>query len=298
MSDWVNMNWDDLKIFLTLARTCRLSEAGKRLKIDHSTVSRRVKALEHSTSTVLFDRQPTGYTLTAAGQELLEYATKMEAIVLQAENNVGQQSERITGPVRVAAPDSIATFAIAGAAQKLCETFPYLQVEILANSQRYSLSKREADFMISVSRPKTGRLKIQKITDVALHLYASEDFVARSPKFNTIYDLKKVRGIAYVQDLIPSEEFDYVPMLRPDFCAHLTSTSVHLQAEAISNGAGVGVMHDFMAKNYPNLVRILPEEFTLTKTLWGVVHEDYADITRIKTVSRTIIEHIQNNLND
>ncbi|MEO0910442.1 MAG: hypothetical protein AAFX96_08960, partial [Pseudomonadota bacterium] len=88
------------------------------------------------------------------------------------------------------------------------------------------------------------------------------------------------------------------PMLSPDFCAHLTSTSVHLQAEAISNGAGVGVMHDFMAKNYSNLVQILPEEFTLTKTLWGVVHEDYADITRIKTVSRTIIEHIQSNLND
>lgn len=290
------MNWDDLRTFLTLSRCGKLTEAGRRLKVDHSTVSRRVKMLEKSMATKLFERQPNGYVLTPAGVDLVEYAVQMEAIAISAESKVVHKSEQLSGPVRVAAPEGIAAFAVASAAQELCENHPKLQIQLLTNAQRYSLSKREADFMISVSRPKTGRLKIQKVSDVKLHLYGSKSYLDNHPPIREMKDLKLLRGISYVPDLLPDKELDYRSFFGQNFEPSLTATGVHVQSAAILNGAGVGIMHDFMAKSHPNLVKILPKKISITRTLWGVVHQDYEHVERIQIVSKTIVEHIRNSL--
>lgn len=288
------MSWDDLKIFLTLARCERLSEAGRQLKIDHSTVARRIKSLEQSLSTQLFERQPSGYFITSSGRELLEHAEKIEANVIAAENAVVDKLTQLSGPVRVAAPEGIAAFAIAKAAQQLCDNNPSLKIELVTNAQRYSLSKREADFLVTVSRPKAGRIKIQKIVDVPLHIYGSKDYLKDKPPINVLEDLKAHRYISYVPELLPEKELDYVSDLNIDLEPKFTATSVHVQAAAILNNAGIGIMHDFMAAPHDNLVKILPDDISLTRSLWGVVHEDHQHVERTKVTSEAIVEGIRN----
>ena len=292
------MNWDDLRFFLAAARTGKLTDAGRQLGVDHATVSRRLRGLETSLSTTLFERKPTGHTLTEAGHELLAWSERVETNIESVREKISGGHRELTGPVRVAVPEGAGAFLVTGAAQSLCEDHPKLEVQLLANAQNYSLAKREADFKVAVSRPKNGRLKVQKISDYKLHLYGHKSYLA---KFDTVRckdDIKAMRGIAYVPNLIPDPELDYVSEIDPEFSPHLTSTSVHVQAAAIRQGAGVGMMHDFMAANDANLVRVLPDEISLTRTFWGIVHEDYADLERIRTVSSKIVEAMRKALKE
>ncbi|MEP0520600.1 MAG: LysR family transcriptional regulator [Hyphomicrobiales bacterium] len=290
------MNWDDFRYFLAVARTGRLSAAGKTLGVDHATVSRRIGALEKHLGTRLFERSPSGYALTEEGQQLVSNAEHMEAATIQAESTVTGQDAVISGTVRIGVPEGVAAYIVVQAAHKLCEEHPRLEIQLIALPRKFSLSKREADFVITVSRPETGRVRIQKISDYKLHLYATEDYLARNPTVEKVSDLQKLRGIAYVPELIFDKQLDYIPLVDPAFRPHLTSTSVHVQLEAVLNGAGVGIVHDFMASRHSNLKRVLPNEISFTRTFWSVLHEDYADIERNRICADAIVDHMRSTL--
>ncbi|TCD14909.1 LysR family transcriptional regulator [Oricola cellulosilytica] len=287
------MNWDDVRYFIAVARTGRLTAAGRALSVDHATVSRRIRALEEALGATLFDRSPGGYALTSAGRELLEVAERMEASAAMAEGAVSGERGHISGPVRVAVPEGVAAAIVVDAAHRLCDAHPQLEIQLLTDLRTYSLSKREADIAITVSRPRQGRLKVQKIGDYKLGLYASRDYLVRTGPITKIEDLHRVRGIGYVPELIPHKELDYIPLVDPSFRPHLTSTSVHVQANAVLRGAGIAFMHEFIAEKHDTLVKVLPDQIGFTRTFWSVVHEDYAEVERIRTVSSAIVQHMR-----
>lgn len=287
------MNWDDYRFFLAVARTGRLSAAGKLLGVDHATVSRRIQALEAVLETMLFDRSPSGYALTDEGAQLVTHAEQMETATISAENATFNQELGISGTVRIGVPEGVATYIVVQAVQKLCEHYPRLEVQLIALPRKFSLSKREADVVIAVSRPETGRLRIQKIADYSLHLYGTEKYLSKFPAIEKTSDLQRVRGVGYVPELIFDKQLDYIPLVDPTFRPHLTSTSVHVQLEAILNGAGVGIVHDFMAERHADLVPVLPDEISFTRTFWSVVHQDYAEIERIRICTNAIVSHMR-----
>lgn len=291
------MNWDDYRYFLAVARSGRLSMAGRQLGVDHATVSRRIKALEDVLKTRLFDRSPGGYALTRDGEALVAMAERMESGAVLAEGAFsGSGRESLSGPVRIGVPEGVAAYIVVEAAQVLCERYPRLEIQMIALPQQFSLAKREADFAIAVSRPQSGRVKIQKIADYDLHLYGSKDYLAGHPPVTQLSDLRHLRGIGYVSDMIFDKELDYIPLIDPDFRPHLTSTSVHVQLEAVLNGAGVAIVHDFMAERHPDLQRVLAKEISFTRTFWSVVHEDYAEVERIRVCVTEIVEHMRRRL--
>jgi len=290
------MNWDDYRFFLAVARTGKLSAAGQQLGVDHATVGRRVKALEKDLKIHLFDRSPQGYSLTDEGQKLVTIAESMESNAVAAQTEFSGASDQISGVVRVGCPEGMATSVLAEIAADLCDQHPRLELQIVALPRTFSLSKREADIAIAVSAPTSGRLKYRKISDYTLHLYGTKDYLASKPPINQVKDLKKLRGIGYVSDLIYDKELDYIPHIAPDIKPFLTSTSVHVQLKATLANGGVCILHDFIARQYPQLVRVLPGEISFTRTFWYIVHEDYAKLQRIKLVSDVIIEHIRKRL--
>jgi len=284
------MNWNDFRFFLALARSGRLSVAGRQLGVDHATVARRIKSLETSLDTILFDRAPTGYSLTRAGVDLVAIAERIENAAILAEDSFGGQPQNLSGPVRIGVPEGIAACVVADTAQKLCETHPHLEIQLIALPQKFSLSKREVDFAISVSQPRSGRLRVKKIADYALHLVGSSSYLARRKPITEIHDLKKLRGIGYVADMIFDKELDYIPIVDPSFHPHLTSTSVHVQLRAALNGAGVGILPDFMTISHDSLVKVLPGEISFSRSFWFVVHEDYAQLERIRVCAAALIK--------
>ena len=287
------MNWDDYRYFLAVARTGRLSQAAQMLAVDHATVGRRIKSLEATLKNNLFDRSPQGYTLTDAGQQLVDIAEAMETNAIHAQAEIGGQDQTVSGVVRVGAPEGVASFVLTDIAIELCRKHPKLELQIVALPRTFSLSKREADIAIAVSPPQSGRLKYRKITDYTLHLYGTQVYLDSHPSIETIEDLRKLRGIAYVPDLIYDKELDYIPLLGADIKPHLTSTSVHVQLEATLRHGGVCIVHDFIARQYPQRVRVLPDDIGFTRSFYFIVHEDYAKLERIRVVSDAIIDGMQ-----
>ena len=287
------MSWDGYRFFLAVARTGQLSLAGRVLGVDHTTVARRVKSLEDTLNAKLFDRSPRGYVLTQAGADLVPIAENLEKSAEHAQDSISDTQEDLSGRIRIGVPDGVGTFIVSRAAQELCEKYPKLHVELLALPQNFSLSKREADFVIAVSTPDSGRLKVRKISDYKLHLYGTRDYLDQFPPIKKIADLKKLRGIAYVPDLIFDKELDYIPLIDPDLEPRLTSTSVHVQLYATLNGAGVCILHDFMADNHDNLVKVLERKISFTRSFWLIVHEDYASIERIRVCSSHIVKRMR-----
>lgn len=290
------MNWDDYRYFLAVARTGRLSAAGQQLGVDHATVGRRVRALERSLDSILFDRSPQGYSLTDAGHRLVSVAEAMESGAIAAQAEMGAQQNTISGTIRIGASEGIATSVLAKCAGQLCRKHPELEIQIVALPRTFSLSKREADIAITLSPPTSGRLKFRKISDYKLHMYGTKKYLEAREEIKSIDDLTKVRGIGYVNDLIYDKELDYVPLVSPDIKPHLTSTSVHVQLEATLSDAGVCILHDFMAAPHAQLQKVLPEVISFTRSFWYVVHEDYAKLERVKVVSNAIIESIRREL--
>lgn len=291
------MNWDDYRYFLAVARTGRLIQAAKQLGVDHATIGRRVKNLEQSLKVNLFDRSPQGYRLTEAGERLISFAEVMETKALQASDQIGGNEQELTGSVRIGAPEGVASMLLSSIAIDLCREHPKLEIQIVSLDRSVSLSKREADVAITVSAPTTGRLKFRKICDYTLHLYGTEEYLSKFDAITKIEHLKRMRGIAYVPDLIYDKELDYIPLVGEDIKPLLTSTSVHVQLQATLLNGGVCILHDFMASKYDQLVPVLKDKIHFTRSLYFVVHEDYAQLERIRVVSDAIVNALRKQMN-
>jgi DNA-binding transcriptional LysR family regulator len=275
------MDWDDLRIFLAVARAESLSGAAKRLTVDPATVGRRISRLEQSLGARLFQKSPQGYTLTEAGTRLIPHAEQVEVALLSAaEALLGH--EGLSGQIRIGAPDGCANYLLPQIIARICDENPGLEVHIVALPRVFNLSKREADMAIAVSRPDAGRLTVQKLTDYHLHLAASRDYLASHPKISDPQDLQHHRFIGYIPDMIFDKELDYLAELGLT-APPLASNSVSVQLNFLRQGAGLGVVHDFALPAAPELVRVLPDQIHLTRSFWLIRH---ADDTRVSRLNR------------
>jgi DNA-binding transcriptional LysR family regulator len=272
-------DWDDLKVFLAVARSESLSGAGKLLRLDPATVGRRVSKLEDAMTARLFARSPQGYALTDEGQRLLSHAERVEQTITEAMEEVRGQSG-LSGQVRIGAPDGAANYLLPQVVARICDDNPGLDVQIVALPRVFNLSKREADMAIAVSRPQAGRLTVQKIADYRLSLAASRDYLASHPPIRGLADLKAHRMIGYIPDLIFDKELDYLAEAGVETAA-LASNSVSVQFNWVRAGAGVAIVHDFALPSAPGLVRILPEALGLTRSFYLIRHADDRRVERL-----------------
>jgi DNA-binding transcriptional LysR family regulator len=273
------MDWDDLRIFLAVARSESLSGAGKRLKIDAATVGRRIARLEEVMGARLFAKSPQGYALTEEGTRLLPHAERAET-ALDGAREALSGPEGLSGQIRIGAPDGCANYLLPQVLAAICDANPGLEVQIVALPRVFNLSKREADLAIAVSRPTAGRLTVQKLTDYHLHLAAHPDYLARSKPLTAPQDLRHHRLVGYIPDMIHDKELDYLAELGAGTVA-LASNSVSVQLNWLRAGAGVGVVHDFAFPAAPELVRVLPDQVALTRSFWLIRHADDGRVARL-----------------
>ena len=163
------MDWDDLRVFLAVAREESLSRAGRRLTMDASTVGRRIARLETALGRALFAKTPQGYAATPEGAALIPHAEAAEAAALAANEALAGQGG-LTGQLRIGAPDGCANYLLPQIAARLIREHPGLDIQIVALPRVFNLSRREADMAIAVSRPQTGRASVQRVADYRLHL--------------------------------------------------------------------------------------------------------------------------------
>ena len=289
------MDWDDLRVFLAVVRDEGLSRAGRRLAMDPSTVGRRIARLEQVLGHALFVKSPQGYTLTTEGTRLLPHAEAAEQALTGASESLGQAGE-LTGQLRIGAPDGCANYLLPQVAAKLCDAHPGLEIQIVALPRVFNLSKREADFAIAVSRPESGRLVVQRLCDYHLHLAAGQDYLAAHGPVATLADLRGLRLIGYIPDMIFDRELDYLaPLLDRSGAepARLTSNSVSVQMQAIRAGAGVGIVHDFAIPFTPGVRPLLSDQFSLKRSFWMIRHADDRRSERLNLLAEEIAQGLR-----
>ncbi len=292
------MKWDDLRIFLAVAREKRLVNAGRHLGLDPATVGRRISALEETMGAQLFQRSPQGYGLTEVGRSLVAHAQAMEDHAAAATRDLGGQPEKLSGAVRIGAPDGVSNYLLADACEALSRENPQLQVQLVALPRLFSLSNREANLTITVSPPSAGRLTVRKISDYHLHLYARPELVAAAGPIRHLEDLRDVRGIGYISDMIFDKELDYFALLGRDTDPALTSNSLIVQLRWCLNGAGFCILPDFVARGHGDLVPVLAEDIRLTRSFYLVRHQDDARDARINRIADVVVDWMRRALDE
>lgn len=284
------MDWDDIRIFLQVARHGRMGEAARALNIDHSTVSRRLARLEAELGTLLFERAGRRIRLTAPGAELLATAETIESLMLQKVESLGAGAQDLSGRVRIGAPEGLGAAYIGGRLGAIALAYPKLELELVALPRAYSLAAREVDIAITLDRPTLGRQSVRKLTDYSLELYGTAAYVARMGAPTTTADLARHLVCGYIPELLFTGELDYLHFDGLDLVPQLRSTSVVAQADMIESGAALGILPAFMARRRPGLIHLLPGAIALRRSYWISIHEDLRHLARIRMVLDAIVE--------
>ena len=293
----MKVDWDHLQFFLVLARAKTLTNAARIIGVEHSTVSRRIQALELALGIPLFRREATGYELTMEGLALVPRVEQMEQAFLQIE----KPNLPLQGHVRIGTPEGFGTAFLAQLLAELSKQYPLLTIDLIPVPKMIKLSHREADIVISIDRPKSGPYIITRLTDYCLKIYGSKGYLESTQAIKKLEDLKNHQFVNYIDDLIYSPELYCLERLPLQLNANFRSSSILAQQVAVSAGAGLAILPKFLAENKPELKQVLQDEVRFIHTFWMLTLVDLQHEPRIKLVwdfLRTQADKYQNLLMD
>ena len=293
--DLAHFDWGDIAVFLALARHKSLSGAARLLNVNHSTVGRRIRELESALETKLFERTRHGFLLTDAGELLFKDAEGVEAHISNIALQFLGEKSRISGTVRVATMEALGSLFLAPKFIDLYQKVPSINIELVTASHWISLSKREADVLISFLKPNGHRVDSEKIGEFALFLYASHNYLEQHGIPVKIDDLKHHRFVGYIDELIMIPAVRWLPDVLRNQDAQFRSTSLVAQYHATVAGMGVSMLPTFVAESDQRLVRVLPHQIKVNRDFWLSVHHDLEHINRVKQVLKFLKNLIHEN---
>jgi len=275
-------NWDDVRYFLTLQREGTLAAAGTALKLDPTTVGRRLVKLEEGLGARLFDRTPTGYALTEAGHRLLPRAERIEREALGVERDVAGEDQKLEGVVRLTATEMLTTRFIAPHLRRFRERYPQIQLELQCTNLDVNLARREADIALRLARPTQEDLIIKRLSFIDLGLYASVDYVDR---FGLPKDSLAGHQLILFANTRPfRRENDWIEARMDGAHVALRSDSVSAIYSATVAGTGISLLPCLVAEADRQLVRVPVEGAPEPRQIWQAVHKDLRDSARIRAV--------------
>ena len=287
-------DWNDLRVFLTLAREGSLTAAARRLEVSHPTVARRIKALEDNIGARLFDRLPDKFALTAAGEGLLEDATAMERAAESLQRRSAGLGDTVHGTVRLSAGEAMAAF-IARHLPRLRDKLQCIEIELTASHMLANLSRREADLLIREQVPDLGSIVTRRLGRAAYAVYGPADSscLGLAPGRPSREALRRVAWVGFDDDhnYMPGQSWvlDLLDGARP---AVRVNNWLVLQ-QAVGAGAGLAVLPCHMGDGDPALRRLgslLPE---VAADQWVLVHRDLRDLPRVRAVMDSLIRLFQ-----
>jgi len=286
------VNWDDMRLFLGLARNGRVAIAAKGLKVDPTTLIRRVKKLEDSLNCKLFELTKKGYVLTTHGSELVDYIEKAEHYFLEAQNELGDERSHLAGTIRVSVSEGFGSWFLAPLLPEFKKQYPGISIELVATSGFLNLNKREADMAILLEKPSRGLLVTQKLTDYNLYLYTHQDLVKDSTPCS-LKELSAFNLVSYVPDLVYAPQLKFIEETALSQLSALRSTSINAQYQMLVNGAGVGILPKFMAETQPGLIRLVEHEIHIKRTFWLATHKETHSQARFQVFTKWLLDNVK-----
>jgi len=276
-----DVNWNDIRVFLAVAETGKIATAARNLRLDPTTLGRRIKRLELRLQSTLFERTRSGQILTEAGEKLLARAEAMALAARSIDEDMAPD-QGISGTLRVSVSEGFGSQFLTPYLGEFAQQHPNLSIELVANSGFLSPSKREADIAVTLSRPKAGPVLCRKLADYTLKLYANPAYLKEHGEPLTPADLAEGHSlIGYVPDLIYAPELNYLDDFHTGLQARIRSSSINAQHRLIAEGAGIGVLPAFIGDATGELVAICPRD-AIKRSLWIITHQDTQSLARVR----------------
>jgi DNA-binding transcriptional LysR family regulator len=277
------MDWRDLRIALAVERHGSLVEAGRALRVDPTTVSRRIGALEADLGVALFVREPDRWRPTEAGRRVVEAAAGMAAEAKRLSRDLAAASERVSGTVRITLLDHVATAFLAPRLGSLRARHPDLLVELRCTEQILDLSAGQADIALRLMRPTEAGMRMRRLATLPLGLYGQRAYVERHGLDPLPPDAEPDLVVLGPPDsrLL---EVRWMRALVPRGRVVVATSSVPAAYELVARGVGLGVIAVATAAANPELVRLDRDAPPLERPLWRVVPEAIADTPKIRAV--------------
>jgi DNA-binding transcriptional LysR family regulator len=275
--------WDDLRTFLEVARQGSVHGAAKHLRLDHSTVCRRIGRLEALLSVKLLDRSRKGIVVREEAQALLSHIKKMELHASALEDALARTEA--TQTVRIATMEGIASCYLARCLGALPRFAPNVKIELVSIPQTVDLSRKEADIFLSFFDPKTRGLRSELFGRFSLFLYCAPEYKRRHGVPRDRDELQDHIFVGYIDDLLAIHAVRWLDELvtEPNMSFH--SNSILAQCSAAVCGLGIVLLPTFVAADVAGLERILPE-LSVQREAWISVRTEQSHLGRIKAVTR------------
>ncbi len=278
------MNWDDLRFFLAVAREGSISGGARKLEVQHSTVSRRLKVLEERIGSRLLDRKKNGYNLTAAGEHLLEAAEQMEKALLQADGSVFGRNARLKGQLRVTAINNMASTVLMPSFARFSRAYPAIELHISTTNAYISLPRREADVAIRLTNTPGETLIGKRLATVTSTVYGSRRYLA------------SIRASAEEPEWLGIECCGFHRTWTKDTAGRqlhrFYSDDTLLTLAALKQDLGLAYLPCFLGDQDPALERFVPPDPQHNLGLWLLYHPDLRHNARVRAFREHMAEEL------
>lgn len=283
------MNWDDMRIFLAVARQGNLSAAARSLKVTQPTVGRRLRALEDALAVRLFDRLPDGFAPTAAGQELMPLAEEMERTAEALRRRQASFAERVSGTVRLSVTEIMAQF-LSDHIVVLRAGLPDIEIEIAVSHRNANLSKREADLVLRECLPEQQGLIARKLGEFRYAVYGAAEYVQRHPIALTEGRYQGCAWAGYDDEHAYFTPQKWLDLKLGERAAAVRVNNGMVLHTVVRNGAALGVLPCFAGDRDAALARVTPPLAEITSTMHIIVHQDLRRVPSVRAVMDELIE--------
>lgn len=272
------MNWDDLKVFLAVASAGSVRAAAPVLGVNQSTISRRIHSLEKELNTNLFEKLPSGYSITEVGKAVLDHARRIADEFSELNQNIFSRNTDLAGTVRLTVCSPFLSNLMMRDLAEFGHQYPGIKIEIISAEHELNLSKREADVAIRVTNSPPEHLIGRRISGYAQSVYASRDYVQ---KFVSDQDLSRLRWLSSLEAKPLNQALQHTTYAQA--LEHHFIDDMSLQYEAAKAGMGMALLPCFIGDRAENLEPMPQLQIVNNSAVWILMHPDSRKNARIQT---------------
>lgn len=286
-------DWDDLRFFLEIARTGSLSGAARELGVTHSTVFRRLNALEEKLKVRLFERLQSGYKLTNLGEEMLESALQVEDEINSMQLSLSGRDLKLSGTVHITAAQALGRNFLHPYLKKFYQRYPDIRIDLMMTDKVMDLSRREADIALRIGNHPPEHLIGKNIAEVAWAIYGSADYLAENGTPKAVEELTKHRFVTDGAKIRQPLFSRWQSWFAPEGAVVLITNGVIGQHSATCEGLGLAALPCYLGDHDAGLIRVLDLPKESRNELWLLMHPDLKNTARVKALKEFIVETLE-----
>ena len=279
---------DDLLILLTVARLGRFNAVAETLGTTHTTISRRILALDRQLGGRTLERSPHGWELTELGSQAVAAAEAIEGTLGALSSRIARTGDQLAGLVRIATPDGFGATFVAPALVRLQQDHPLLNVEILSATRKVSQNRSGVDLELVVGNLDATNAETIFLSNYFLRLYASPQYARERGLPLTLDDVRQHGFVSYVESALQVAELGHRSTQLPVPRSSFQATSIFAQLEAVRRGAGIGLLPNFMVVGNAEFLPVLPDDFQRQLPIWAVARSESLRSAPVRAVIEAV----------